>query len=336
VDPLARVIMTGDTLEELAHLLSLLRIESRLCINKDEAGILVEFDSTPEAPSIPAVRLLMGSRSTQDDADFVCDDTRAAACFVMSRALGLDQPFLTSDDEVFSMVRAALAVASSSARIVVEGGIGTGKKSLVGLIHAASRSCANLIRLNCAELDVPAGGFAAIAENADRVNYGHDQSGKDASQLVFLDRIAELSPAAQIKLVEVLRAQRKSARPAHRPPARYIAATNRPLAQMVAQGSFSSALLRMFGVTLVLPPLWHRRGDVALLARHFLRNANPDLILSAGAAKALCEYPFPGNLRELQNLAIRFAIAVYGTNEISQADVLNQLVPANPTGIADP
>jgi transcriptional regulator with GAF, ATPase, and Fis domain len=76
----------------------------------------------------------------------------------------------------------------------------------------------------------------------------------------------------------------------------------------MARGLFVPELHNLFEVAMAVPPLRERPADVAMLAWYFLRNANPALALSGGALKTLSDYPFPGNVRELQNLITRLAI----------------------------
>jgi len=110
---------------------------------------------------------------------------------------------------------------------------------------------------------------------------------------------------------------------------RHIAATNRSLAEMVERGDFRRDLfwrLNVFSVE--LPPLRRRAGDIPMLARHFLRQANPRRTLSPFALKILSNYPFPGNVRELHNLIARLAIAplASASHEIDTADIRRHLL----------
>jgi DNA-binding NtrC family response regulator len=103
--------------------------------------------------------------------------------------------------------------------------------------------------------------------------------------------------------------------------ARLVSATNRPLGPMVIKGRFKRELYdRLAVLTLGVPPLRERHADIALLAAGFLRVAAPQLRFTPGAIKALGNYPFPGNVRELHNLVTRFAI--------TQRDAASQLIHA--------
>jgi transcriptional regulator with GAF, ATPase, and Fis domain len=126
---------------------------------------------------------------------------------------------------------------------------------------------------------------------------------------IFLDEIGELEPAAQVKLLRVL--QDRSFEPlgssaTRRVDVRVVSATNRDLGELIAAGSFREDLFyRLNLITLHLPPLRERRGDIELLARAFLASAaathsRPGLALSAGALAALAARRWPGNIRELR------------------------------------
>ncbi|HLX38375.1 MAG TPA: helix-turn-helix domain-containing protein, partial [Candidatus Binataceae bacterium] len=112
------------------------------------------------------------------------------------------------------------------------------------------------------------------------------------------------------------------------------AATNRNLAAMVERGDFRGELFwRLNVLSLKIPPLRQRVGDVAIMARLFLRRANPRRMFMPMALRALSSYAFPGNVMELENLVTRLAIAplAAGNSLIDVADVRRHLmvVPAD-------
>jgi DNA-binding NtrC family response regulator len=114
-----------------------------------------------------------------------------------------------------------------------------------------------------------------------------------------------------------------------RPAARLVLATNRPLGPLVLSGEFKRDLYDRLAVLIIgMPPLRDRRADIALLAVHFLRIAAPQLSFTPGALKALGNYPFPGNVRELHNLITRLAIMPRDgvSHLIDTADVRAQFV----------
>jgi transcriptional regulator with PAS, ATPase and Fis domain len=101
---------------------------------------------------------------------------------------------------------------------------------------------------------------------------------------------------------------------------------------MVECGEFRRELFWRLNVfSVVLPSLRQRRGDVPMLARYFLRRANPRRIFTPAALKLLGEYPFPGNVLELENLVTRLAIAplAIGSHLVDAADIRRHLIAVN-------
>jgi two-component system response regulator PilR (NtrC family) len=159
--------------------------------------------------------------------------------------------------------------------------------------------------------------------------------------MLFLDELGELNDGAQLKLLQMLQSGDQlfwSAAPAAPiPSVRFIAATNRALEALVERGDFRRELYWRLNVfALEVPPLRQRVGDIPLLARYFLRRANPRRALTPAALKMLSSYAFPGNVLELESLAARIAIAplVAGTHVVDVADIRQHLVFAAGTGEA--
>jgi DNA-binding NtrC family response regulator len=257
----------------------------------------------------------------------------AAACFILSQALGLAAPLLSTDREMFEVVRAAITVASDFTGVVVEGETGAGKESLAHLIHAVSGPSRGTVELDCAALepDLAAREIAAQVALAWPAPGLLENSVSSGTLTVVLHRLSELTPTGQAKLLELMRSGNAQG------PLRYIATSSRSLALMGERRTFLPDLLSLFSVTLRIPPLRARRRDIPMLARQFLRSINAELAFSASAIKMLSNYPFPGNLRELRNLITRLAIAAAGPGGkvIDRTDVMGQLAPANrmsPTG----
>ncbi|MBF6558664.1 MAG: sigma-54-dependent Fis family transcriptional regulator [Candidatus Binataceae bacterium] len=307
---------------------------------------------------ISAIRIAFGprARTLNYAADLVADSAHPAACFILSRALKLYAPFLTADENMFELIRAAITVARGPARIIVEGETGSGKESLIKLIHAASGDPASLVNVDCPALDEgtigarlrealsqarAAGGqgtrqisarasfgaranLASLADPPSRANAASPWSGGT----LFLNHLGELSPAAQISALEALGPSRGGHRPSPSPAAvRLLASSTQPLAELAERGQFQRALYDLFDVTLTIPPLRLRRVDIAMLARHYLRHVNPALSISPAAIKTLADYPFPGNVRELLNFITRLAIVPLhsGARVIGRDDIVEQL-----------
>jgi len=130
---------------------------------------------------------------------------------------------------------------------------------------------------------------------------------------LFLDEIGDISAATQVKLLRVLQERRFERLGGTRSidvDVRIVAATNRDLQKLIADGEFREDLFyRLNVVPITLPPLRKRPDDVSLLVAHFLDKYNAGAKhLSSGAMKALAEYQWPGNIRELENTIERVVI----------------------------
>ena len=235
-----------------------------------------------------------------------------------------------------SPLDAVCAMAERAARydipVLVLGESGTGKELLARAIHYASPRLAGPFEVeNC----------AAIPDTLlESELFGHKRGAftgayEDHAGLfqrayggtVFLDEIGETSPAFQVKLLRVL--QEGEVRPvgAARPipvDVRIIAATHRDLEQRVNQGLFREDLYyRLAGVTLTIPPLRERVGDIGLIARQLVHDVateigHPGAELPDEALACLMAYPWPGNIRELRNEIAR-ALALHDGTRLSAA-----------------
>jgi DNA-binding NtrC family response regulator len=163
--------------------------------------------------------------------------------------------------------------------------------------------------------------------------------------ILFLDELASTSATFQASLLRVLQlgeVRRVGSTQANRVNVRVIGASNAPLPELVAAGTFRPDLFyRLSVLTIELPPLRERRGDVELLARHFLRRSSaegqPALRLSNEAVEALNGYTFPGNVRELENAMTR-AVALCSAGMIT-LDCLPPNIAVGygvPTSVNDP
>ncbi len=222
--------------------------------------------------------------------------------------------------EVISLIH---RIAAADVPVLVLGETGTGKGLVARALHAASdRVDGPFVSLNCAavpetllesELFGHAKGAFTGANTARAGLFMTAQHGT-----LFLDEIAEMSPALQAKLLHVLETgtlravgdtQERSL------DVRIIAATHRDLRARVADGSFREDLLyRLDVVSVELPPLRHRAGDIPLLIEHFFaeyRAKYPRAVaerLSSEALATVTAYEFPGNVRELAHLIERLVL----------------------------
>ena len=213
-------------------------------------------------------------------------------------------------------------VAPSDSRILITGESGTGKEVIADLTHAwSARASGPLVKVNCAAIPETLleselfghekGAFTGAAER--RIGRFEEAHGGT----VFLDEIADMSPALQARLLRVAQDgafQRVGSNTELRSDARILAATNRNLEAEVAAGRFREDLFFRLNVFEVyVPPLRERVADILPLAHHFLaRFTNGRARLSAAASALLELYPWPGNVRELRNAMERAALISHG------------------------
>jgi DNA-binding NtrC family response regulator len=200
--------------------------------------------------------------------------------------------------------------------VLVHGDTGTGKELVARALHEhGARRAAPFVAVNCAAIpdalfEAELFGHARGAfTGADRARPGLLARAEGGT--LFLDEIGELPAARQATLLRALESRRYRAVGADDERAfdvRIVAATNRDLDAAVEEGSFRRDLLyRLRVLEIALPSLRERRGDVELLARHFLERAGSRAMLTPAAVSALEGYAFPGNVRELAHLVQRLA-----------------------------
>jgi Nif-specific regulatory protein len=221
--------------------------------------------------------------------------------------------------------------AASSATVLITGESGTGKELFARAVHVNSpRRDAAFVKVDCAALP------ASLIENE---LFGHERgaytgadaraTGKfDAAQggTIFLDELGELPLPVQGKLLRVLQDrefERVGSSKTVQVDVRVVAATNRDLEKMVAEGKFRADLYyRIKVVEIRLPPLRSRGpDDIARLARHFVslaakREGRAAPLISRGAMDRLTTYPWPGNVRELEN-CVESAVVIMDGRELS-------------------
>ena len=220
----------------------------------------------------------------------------------------------------------AESVAVTDSTVLLQGESGTGKEVVARYIHELSpRAAKPFLSINCGALPESLleselfGHVKGSFTGASRDKEGLFSAAGEGT--FFLDEIGETTPATQVKLLRVLQ-QREvipvgatEAKPVN---ARVIAATNRDLEDEIKRGSFRSDLYyRLNVISIVLPPLRSRPGDIPLLAEAFLRRAadgsgEAPRVLAPEAAEAMQRYSWPGNVRELENALERAAILAKG------------------------
>ena len=250
---------------------------------------------------------------------------------------------------MLDVYRMVARVAPTRSTVLVHGETGTGKELVARAIHRASRRGHRpFVTVDCGALAESLleselfghvkGAFTGAV--ADKRGFFEAASGGTC----FLDEIAGISSCMQARLLRVLQeheVRRVGGTDSVAVDVRIIAATNRDLAALVAEGSFREDLFyRLSVVTIGLPPLRERREDIALLARRFLEsyaaaNDRPVLGISPAALALLEGYSWPGNVRELEH-AIEHAAALTASPVILPEDLPSQIgaVPSR-TACAD-
>ena len=236
---------------------------------------------------------------------------------------------------VMQELRARVArVARTNFTVLIEGESGVGKELVAKDIHARSqRQRGPLVAINCAALVetlVEAELFGIEERTATGVRGRRGKFELADQGTLFLDEVGDLSATAQAKLLRVLQemtVERVGANGTHAIDVRIVAATNRGMQDMVANGRFRADLYyRLGGVEIVVPPLRERRDDIPILVAHFLDlyGKASTLSLTASAQDALVTYDWPGNVRQLARVLER-AIALAPTSQITLADLPAQL-----------
>jgi two-component system response regulator PilR (NtrC family) len=220
-------------------------------------------------------------------------------------------------------------VASTASTVLIHGESGTGKELVARAVHICSpRATEPFVSVNC-------GAFPETLLESELFGYlkgaftGANQNKRGLFEVagggtIFLDEISEMTLAMQVKLLRVL--QERSVRPVGGTSeipidVRVIAATNRDLDKAVAENLFREDLYyRLNVIPIRVPNLRERREDIPLLANHFLKKyasaANRSILrLNKASLDALCDYEWPGNVRQLENTVER-AVALEMTDEL--------------------
>jgi transcriptional regulator with PAS, ATPase and Fis domain len=223
-------------------------------------------------------------------------------------------------------------VARSNSTILITGETGTGKEVVARAIHHNSaRRTHRFVALNCSAIPETLleaelfghvrGAFTgAVGARQGRFEQAHKGT-------LFLDEVGTMSSALQTKLLRALQErefERVGDSQTIKVDVRVIAATNSDLAKMVAEGSFREDLYyRLHVIPVQLPPLRDRRDDIPVLVQHFLEKFSPTsaMQVSQDAMRALMAYPWPGNVRQLENAMERAVALSAGRQQIEAVDL---------------
>jgi DNA-binding NtrC family response regulator len=250
---------------------------------------------------------------------------------VITRRDGLPR-IVGESPEVRELLTVIARVSASDSPVLIHGESGTGKELVARTIHLRSRRAGRpFVSVNCGALPDTLletelfghkrGAFSgAVASRVGLFEAAHGGT-------LFLDEVGEMSPAMQVRLLRVLdsgEVRRVGEERAFHVDVRVVAATAKDLRHEATAGSFRWDLFyRMSTVVVPVPPLRHRRGDIALLVEHLSgagTRAGKPLRFAPDAVERLFQYQWPGNVRELRNLVERMLILHEG--EVVRADDL--------------
>ena len=266
----------------------------------------------------------------------------------------LDEKFgfegvIGSSPQMLALIDRMKRIAPTDATVLIQGETGTGKELVAQAIHQNSpRKPKPFVALNC----------AALSENIlESELFGHVKGAfTDASSdrvgkfeyanggTLFLDEVGDMPMATQIKLLRVLESgeiTRVGSNTPVRVNVRILSATNRNLEEAIEAGGFRSDLYhRLKVVTVAIPPLRERAGDIPLLIEHFVkqfakRHGKSIKGMSLAARVKLGSYPWPGNVRQLRNV-VESMVVVDCDETLDVDDLPLELAPDAPAGAAGP
>jgi len=236
-----------------------------------------------------------------------------------------DTEMIGSSAKMIEIYKTLSRVSPTDATVIIEGETGTGKELIARMIHRNSkRAQGAFVPVDCGAIAPTLleselfGTLKGAYTGADRDRMGVFEAAHSGT--VFLDEIGDIDLGFQLKLLRFL--QEREIRPLGSPRARkvdvrVIAATNKDVQKMVEDGKFREDLwYRLNVVRLTVPPLCERGADIPLLAHYFLKRYNEryglETKLTEAGLKAMEEYSWPGNIRQLQHMMERLTILAPG------------------------
>ena len=247
--------------------------------------------------------------------------------------IGECQGIVSIREQIEQISRITYATDTVPPTILILGETGTGKDVIARLLHAsAALSDKPFVQVDCASLPKDLieaelfGHEKGAFTNAHSARTGLIEAAEDGA--LFLDEITEIPMDLQSKLLAVLerRLMRRVGRTKELPVcAWFIAATNRKIEDLVEKGEFRSDLYyRLNVLSIEMPPLREREGDIVILAKHFAertarRYGFENVTFTHGAIQTITEYPWPGNIREMKHLIERVVLLNNGGELSSSA-----------------
>jgi two-component system response regulator GlrR len=263
---------------------------------------------------------------------------------LVEQTYGFDN-IIGNSDKIKKVLAQVAQAAATDSNVYIEGESGTGKELVAKSLHVASnRKDGPFIAVNC----------SAIPENLmESEMFGYEKgafTGADRSKkglfvqadsgTFFLDEISEMHLSMQVKILRALEEREfypVGSTQTVKVDCRIIAASNKNLEQEVEKGNFREDLFyRIHVIPIKLPPLSERKEDIPILSRYFLKKISKEMgkeidELSTDAMQKLISYPWPGNIRELEN-TIECAVAMTKRNIITE-DLILQTQNISPEGL---
>jgi len=239
--------------------------------------------------------------------------------------------------KLFNVVKLASKIADTDASVLILGENGTGKEVLARAIHNnSSRKDKPFVALNCGAipselLESELFGYESGAfTGAVKLKPGRLEMAEGGT--IFLDEIGEMSVNLQAKLLRVIQTkeiQRLGGTDSKKINVRFISATNKDLAKMIADKNFREDLYyRLKVIELKLPPLRERKEDIEELVKYFVKKYSPEnkeILISDESLQILENYNWPGNIRELENV-IQRAVILCNDNVILPSDLPQEII----------
>jgi len=252
---------------------------------------------------------------------------------ILKRKVEQKYKIIGKSKAILDVIQMIDKVAPTDARVLITGENGTGKELVAHQLHQKSdRKKQAFVEVNCA---------AIPSELIESELFGHikgaftsaikDRSGKfEAAHkgTLFLDEIADMSLAAQAKVLRALqehKVQRVGSEKDITVDVRIVAATNKDLQKEIKEGRFREDLYHRLAVILIhVPSLGHRKEDIPILTSHFVELIASEQgverkVFSEDALASLSDYPWTGNIRELRNVIER--LLILGDNPISVSNI---------------
>lgn len=294
------------------------------------------YDFLPKPVNLEKLELVIkrGLKSRVVEAEAADLRVKNEALKVKLEKAGASPEIIGHSEALDRVVRQVGQVAPTKATVLLQGETGTGKELFARMLHRRStRAEGPFIPVHCA---------AIPANLLESELFGHEKGAfTDARErrvgrfeaahggTLFLDEIGEIDAATQVKLLRFLETRAIERLGSHKPvqlDVRLVCATNRDLLALSREGRFREDLYYRLGVvTLLLPPLRERTEDIPLLLHHYVKrfaeeNGLPPVGFTLGAMKALRDYRWPGNIRELRNFCEN-AVVMHRGGEISERDL---------------